>query len=92
MSKEKEEASTAPYKLLLEALTSTLANMMDERFETERLERANTSTSQESQNRNHRNNSDHEATLSYYSQSSSRSGQRREKDAVEKKETLRETI
>jgi len=92
--KDKEEHSNAQNnKLLMEAITATLtatltanmAKMMDERFEAAR-------SNQERKNRTMRNNSDREATLSYYSQSSTRTSHRRQRRGQEERHPPRDNL
>ncbi|KAG7533170.1 Reverse transcriptase domain [Arabidopsis thaliana x Arabidopsis arenosa] len=92
--KDKEESSNAQNnKLLMEALTATLtatltanmAKMMDERFEAARSD-------QERLNRIVRNTSDPEATLNYYSQSSTRNSHRRQRRGQEERNPPRDNL
>ncbi|KAG7548172.1 Zinc finger CCHC-type [Arabidopsis suecica] len=92
--KDKEESSNAQNnKLLMEALTATLtatltanmAKMMDERFEAARSDQGR-------QNRIVRNPSDREATLNYYSQSSTRNSHRRQRRGQEERNPPRDNL
>ncbi|KAG7529737.1 Zinc finger CCHC-type, partial [Arabidopsis suecica] len=93
-NKDKEEHSNVQNnKLLMEAITSTLtatltanmAKMMDERFDAAR-------SNQKRENRTMRNISDQEATLSFYSQSSTRNSHRRQRRGQEERHPPRDNL